>query len=440
VTGFEDDEYESDEFRPVPHPDDRLWRHPSEVAASIAAASAAAADHDSAARNVAGTPTVELPTAQPRSLGRSREGLHRGLVATAVAVAVGASALSLGLLTAEPDRDTAIASSAARPVNTEQDSTQADETIELETYSSAANSGTVDLPIAAPTNTAETQRLPAHVAASLPRIQAATTDGMREGGGVFVSSDGLIATSASLIAESDYVVAWTHDGRRWAAEVVAFDAFSDVALLQVEAPSPPAPFNLDSDSAAIESQGHYALVIDYESDSILLGEVAESDNESIHPSVEWHEFGDQPSRIAINTIALPGSAIVDDTGQVIALVNERAVTNSDLNATPAWMVHRVVDDLLADGVAVHPWLGVQAESGPAGSEVRIVEVIDGSPADLAGLRSGDLVDSINHELIEDPGDFWRSIQQREPGDRISLSVTRNGERRLVWCDLARLDG
>ena len=81
VTGLDDDDDGPEEFRPVPHPDDRLWRHPSEIAAMQAA-------HANA--ETAQVPVVSLSDPAPSSR------LNAGLKLAAGLVVVGAGALTIG--------------------------------------------------------------------------------------------------------------------------------------------------------------------------------------------------------------------------------------------------------------------------------------------------------------------------------------------------------
>lgn len=423
VSGFDDDEDGLDDFGPVPHPDDRLWRHPSEIAAEMAARAAAA---DTPVPNVPDVPdapsTLEVPSVGPLvATERSRQRLHRGIFITAIAVAVGASALAAGVLTArssdEGAAQIAIAANSTEPISMPTDGNEANTRRAVSTVA-ATN--------VAPDERELADRLHAKLAPSLPRVQAATTDGMREGSGLFVSNDGLIVTSAGLVADADYLLAWTDDGRRWHADLVAIDWFSDVAILHVEAASTPADF---ADDIELWS-GQFALAIDHEGRSMQLGEVG-----SVSAGAPWTQPGDQSSRVSIGAPALPGSAVVDDAGRVIGMVNRAGNGATGLHATPAWMVERVVAELLADGDADHPWLGIQAQLDPSGTQARIVAVIEGSPADRGGLRAGDLVDAIDGVSIGASMSFWTLVQMHEPGDRIALAVTRNSERRLVWVTL-----
>jgi serine protease Do len=261
------------------------------------------------------------------------------------------------------------------------------------------------------------RRVHAEVATSLPRVQAATATGMREGSGMFVTDQGHIATSAGLINGADYVLVWTEDDRRWEARVVATDEFSDVAVLQIQSTEWPAA-SLGSDARLWS--GQYALAIDHAAKNVRIGQVTAVD----------------PSRVRVDQpVALPGSAIVDDSGAVIAMVN---ADGSNSSATPSWMVEQVALDLIVHGSAVHTWLGLTAENSPDGLMAVVVDVVPDSPAAAAGLRPGDLIDTIDGELVSDAPTLWRYVQQAEPGDSAALTLTRNNSRRLVVVTVGEL--
>lgn len=395
VTGPEFDEDESEFFRPVPHPDDRLWRHPSEMAAMQAA-------H-------ANAETIEVPkitmVEQPR---RSR---RNTVVAIAAGVAViGAAALTVGVMSAP--RSQPAVQIADLPVASQADGAR----------SAGGTTG-----VAAETNVEGqellTNRIHEAISPSLPRIQAATADGMREGSGFFVTDSGHIATSAGLLDNAEYVLAWTQDGQRWRATVVAADPISDVAVIRIDSQGWPSA----SLGTAELRAGQYALALDHDENMISVGEVTAVGG----PRVTV----DQPA-------GLPGSAIVDDTGAVIAMLTADVSDSDDSTspATPAWILERVAVDLISAGATTHTWLGVVIESYAAspGDMVQVSAVVSGSPAEEAGLRTGDLIDSMNGDPTPDAETLYRAIQGSEPGDEAVLTVTRNGSRRIIIATIAEL--
>lgn len=231
---------------------------------------------------------------------------------------------------------------------------------------------------------------------------------MREGSGLFVTDSGHIATSAALIADADYVVVWTSDGQRWKANVIGTDPISDVAVVHIESD---AWQSLSIASSAIPISGQQAFALDHQANAIIPGSVTDASTPMIAIS---------------QRAALPGSALVNAEGTVIAM----AVTDGT-TAAPAWLLERVIIDLIADGSAEHQWLGIAVESAQGAKAVVVVDVIDDSPASAAGVRVGDIIDSVNGETVTDGASIHRTIQTIEAGGDAVLTLSRNGSRRLV---------
>jgi len=342
--------------------------------------------------------------------------VHAGLLAAALVVIVGASAIAMGALSTRSGESSAASIDASRPPATVA-------ALAPEAVSPLGAAGDVDVAAASDVETRLAARIHGNVAHTLPRIQAATATGMREGSGLFITADGHLITSAALVSGSDYVLAWTHDGRRWPAVVIATDLISDVALLAIDAPTEAAPFSQDTHLWS----GQYAMAIDHGNRTMSLGQV-----ESLIGATDVGS-GDPSSRVLVAPQVLPGSAIVDDTGAVIAMVN--LTQDETARATPAWMLERVVGQLLHEGQASHPWLGAMVEFDQSESSGHISAVHDDSPAASAGLQVGDIIDSVNGEPLSTNMSIWTMVQMRTPGEVVDLAVTRHGQRRLVQVTL-----
>ena len=72
-----------------------------------------------------------------------------------------------------------------------------------------------------------------------------------------------------------------------------------------------------------------------------------------------------------------------------------------------------------------------AESGGA----RVADVVSGGPADAAGLRAGDVVTSVDGHDVADSGDLSSAIDDQQPGDEVSIVVTRGGEQQTLHAKL-----
>jgi serine protease Do len=84
------------------------------------------------------------------------------------------------------------------------------------------------------------------------------------------------------------------------------------------------------------------------------------------------------------------------------------------------------------------WLGIGVSGTPGGEMVVIEEVVTDSPATQARLRRGDLIDSFNGIPVPDAASLHRQVQNSEPGTDAVLTVTRDGNRRLIIATLAEL--
>ena len=397
VTGLDDDDDGPEEFRPVPHPDDRLWRHPSEIAAMQAA-------HANA--ETAQMPVVSLPDPAPRSR------LNAGLKLAAGLVVVGAAALTIGIVSSQRNSPTVETSNAAplmvalnpgNPLSPERQ-----EPVVTEFTAEGSSQGEALL----------TARVHDQVAASLPRITAVTSAGMREGSGMFVTDNGHIVTSAGLIDSAEYVLAWTEDGQRWKAHLVATDPVSDIAVIQIESVDWP---SVSLDVGADLRDGQYALALDHDHDSIAIGEVISVTS----PLLEVEQ-----------SVAVPGSAIIDDTGAVIAMI---IGNGTNRHGARAWMLEQVTVDLITSGRTAHNWLGLVVSHEAATDMVVVTSVVEGSPAARAGLRNGDLIDSFDGDPIVDAASLHRQLQNAEPGEDAVLTVTRDGSRRTIVATVTELD-
>ena len=72
-----------------------------------------------------------------------------------------------------------------------------------------------------------------------------------------------------------------------------------------------------------------------------------------------------------------------------------------------------------------------AESGGA----RVASVVSGGPAADAGIQAGDLVQSVDGQDVEDSGDLSSAIDDKQPGDEVSIVVTRGGDEQTLQAEL-----
>ena len=110
-------------------------------------------------------------------------------------------------------------------------------------------------------------------------------------------------------------------------------------------------------------------------------------------------------------------------------------------AIPSDTAASVADQLIADGRAVHPYLGVSlvdltSETSKqfgrqSGSGAVVMEIDPDGPAARAGIQSGDIITAIGSAEVEDSRDLLGELRRYQPGDTVQLTVDSNGHVRRV---------
>jgi S1-C subfamily serine protease len=266
-----------------------------------------------------------------------------------------------------------------------------------------------------------------------------------QGSAVIIDPDGLLATNNHVVAEAVEVTVVLADGSRYEAEVVGTDPTTDLAVLRIDATGLPAaelaeglpevgdlaiaigsPFGLEgSVTAGIVSAVDRTLA----GQNTTLTGLIQTDA-AINPGNSGGALVDAEGRvIGINTAILSGSGTNDGVGFAVASPVVRDITQQ-LSETGT--VERAVLGIAGQDVdpRVAAAYGLAEDAGAL-----IVQVEPGSAADVAGLQPGDLVVAADGEPVTSMGELAAAIQAREPGDELSLTIVRQGERLEVTAEL-----
>lgn len=277
-----------------------------------------------------------------------------------------------------------------------------------------------------------------------------------EGSGVIYSSDGYIVTnnhvissvydsSGNRISGTNIYVYLYEDKTQYEADIVGRDASTDLALLKLNKSGlPPAEFG-DSDLLV---PGEPAVAIGSPSGLQLMGSVTSGIISGLDRQVQL-ENGASMALIqtdaAVNT-GNSGGALINEHGQVIGINNSGLVKSQfeGVNfAIPANTVVEIITELKKRPVnAGKPWLGVsviadteylelvELYNWPANG-VYIYEVQQDSPADLAGLKSGDIIIGLNNGTVIDSSDFANQLRQFYAGQSIRIQIFRPDENKTL---------
>ncbi|HWJ36605.1 MAG TPA: S1C family serine protease [Steroidobacteraceae bacterium] len=251
----------------------------------------------------------------------------------------------------------------------------------------------------------------------------------RIGNGIVISSDGLILTIGYLITEATDVWLTLNGGHELAGHALAYDQVTGFGLvLPLEKPDV-APLRLGS-SASIQP-GDKAQVMSYP-------EFAKRQPVRIVARREFAGAWEYLLEGAIFTApAHPhwsGAALIDERGQLVglgSLLVRETVAGEETNANmfvPIDLLKPILDDLKTRGRAdrqSRPWLGVYAVE--VTGRVYVTGVADGSPAQVADIREGDLISQVGDQDVTTLAEFYRRLWSLGPaGVGVPLTTVRGG--------------
>jgi S1-C subfamily serine protease len=394
-----DDASEESWPSPLLPPEDRLWRHPSELGEHAIPVSAEAL---SARRS--------WMAASPSRAGAWSAGIVGALLATGV-VLIGGHLTHL------------LSPSSARSPS-------------LSVSSNIVGSHTKDPPekasstLAATTTTVSSGPMPdlydlaVRIAPAMPMV---FVDHKLSGVGIVVSSKGYVLVPAALVTNTDVDdIGLFVDGQQLPATLVGTDPGTGLAVVRVHAMSTLTSVSFVRDTA-IGYGSFVALVwVDGAGTHACWGTVSSL-------AVNLPTSGSSPALLeSLDTLAPPGGVatggvIVDGAGRLIGMVT--GSTGNALIATPGWLAAIVSGDIISDGRVVHGWLGITGETAqlsPTETAVKVLSVSPGGAAAKAGVKKGDLIEAVNGEPTTTMVDMAAALYSLPPDRAVTLNLDRHG--------------
>ena len=274
------------------------------------------------------------------------------------------------------------------------------------------------------------------------RIRGGRT-AMGGGSAVVVTPDGFLVTSAHVVEGSRVGSASFVDGREMRFTVVGADPLSDIAVLRADAEDL-APAQLGDASDLKVGQ----LVVAIGNPHGYAGSVTAGVVSALGRSLPVGRRGG-PRRMVENVVQTDaalnpgnsGGALVDGAGRVVGINTAVAGVGLGLAVPINDATRRIIATLMADGRVRRAWLGVAVGPRPLpprvagrlgrGSAVEVIEVVDGSPAALAGLHPEDLLVELDGIRLEGADDLQRMMTVERIGAAVKATVVREGELRAI---------
>ncbi|RJQ81909.1 PDZ domain-containing protein [Amycolatopsis panacis] len=270
------------------------------------------------------------------------------------------------------------------------------------------------------------------------KVSGRTSSG--EGSGFVLSSDGYILTNNHVVqagANGGQIQAAFPDGRKATASVVGRDPTTDIAVVKVSGVANLTPVQLGrSDDLRVGQP-----VVAIGSPFALAGTVTSGIVSSLHRPVKagGEQQGDQNTVMdAIQTDAAinPGNSggpLANASGQVIGINSAIYSPNSGQGsggqggnvgigfAIPIDQARRTADDIIKTGHANQTFIGAKVADAPQGG-AQLGDITPGSPADKAGLKSGDVVTKIDDRVIDSADTLVAAIRTRAPDEKATFTL------------------
>jgi putative serine protease PepD len=282
-------------------------------------------------------------------------------------------------------------------------------------------------------------------------------------GSGFVSDEqGHVVTNFHVVEGAESVEVLLADGSSHDARVVGSDPSTDLAVLEVDAPKDALQPLAIGDSDALEV-GEQVVAVGSPfglEETVTTGIVSALDRHITSPN--GFAINDAIQTDAAINHGNSGGPLVNMRGEVVG-VNSQIQSESGGNvgigfAVPSNTVRSIVSELIASGEVEHAFLGVGIETIPADAAdelgeaagVAVARVTEGSPAADAGLQAatgsravdgvayptgGDVITAVDGTKIETSEDLQGAIDDHNPGERVELTVVRDGQTRTVEATL-----
>jgi S1-C subfamily serine protease len=298
--------------------------------------------------------------------------------------------------------------------------------------------------------------------------------GGAEGSGFVLDSNGEIVTNAHVVTDESSgsrkpateVFVEFENRNVLEAEIVGFDPFADVALLKVEPEGFPLhPLQLGDDEELVVGQPVAAIGSPFgEQRSLSVGVVSATDR-SVKSLTQFQIEGAIQTDASINP-GNSGGPLLEEDAKVVG-INQQIETNSGANdgvgfAVPISLIEHSVEQLREDGHPEYAYIGVSTQpvypqlAKELGLDTEfgamIATVVPGGPAAKAGLRGGtgsiqfqaaeyetggDVIVEIEGEEVTEPESLIRLIDEKEPGEKLKLTILRDNKRQDVEVTLGK---
>ncbi|WP_084075035.1 S1C family serine protease [Demequina sp. NBRC 110052] len=273
------------------------------------------------------------------------------------------------------------------------------------------------------------------------------------GSGFVIREDGYLLTNAHVVADSDGTVnVVMYDGSEYEGTVVGTSVEYDLAVVKIDRTGLTPLVLADSDEVVV-GEGVVAVGSPLGLESTVTTGIVSA----LHRPVTTSDSTSTAFIDAIQTDAAinPGNSggpLLNAQGEVIGINSAIATLSGATSGTGSIglgfaitsnQARRTAEELIANGVATYPVIGVLLDGNYTGEGIKVADdetgVVAGGPADLAGIQPGDVITAIDGRPVTQVDELVVAIRALAPGDDVTLTLSDGDTDRDVVVTLAASD-
>jgi serine protease Do len=267
------------------------------------------------------------------------------------------------------------------------------------------------------------------------------------GSGIIFDPTGYILTNDHVVGSAGRITVTLADGRQLPARLVGTDPGTDLAVIKVNAAGLTPALLGSSENLRV---GDLAVAIGNPLGLEFQRSVTAGIVSALNRTIQTDDGKVLENLIQTDAPINPGNSggpLLNSRGEVVGINTAKAQAAEGMGfAIPISQARPVVEELMAHGRVLRPWLGVYtAEVNreisayfdlKVTSGIAVLDVYKGSPAQRAGLRPGDVIRSVGGTSVRTLPEFTAALARHKVGERVALGIDRQGKKLTLTALLA----
>ena len=262
------------------------------------------------------------------------------------------------------------------------------------------------------------------------------------GSGLIVDPEGYILTNEHVVGNADKLLVTLPDGREFKAEVKGADSTSDLAIIKIKAKNLPVAEFGDSDTVqigqwAIAVGNPFGFAVGSSEPTVTVGVVS-----ALNRAIAAGRDRSYTNLIQTDAAINPGNSggpLADLSGKIIGINVAIFSTSGGYQgigfAVPSNTARAVIGDLIQGKEVVYGWLGINVQDlndnlgeffgVPDRRGVVVARVLQGGPAEQAGLRDGDIIRTYQGQSVKNVRELLGQVNRMKVGTKVALELVRD---------------